>query len=553
MSRPAFPVLVVLLGAATAAPVPKAKLTAWATLGGTPGRNMANPDAGPIPDDFHPDTGRHVLWKADLGSRNYSQPVVVGGRVFVGTNNDRPRNPRDTRVVQGETEPLDKDVLMAFDAEAGKFQWQAVHDKRAAGPVAGFTREGMPSTPAVDGNRIYYVTGAGLVVCADVNGLADGNQGDQTEKYTDGTDADLIWTCDLVKRLGVQPHCTAACSPLVVGGVVFVVTGNGVGETHRDVPAPDAASFAALNKETGELLWSDRSPGKNILHGQWSSPAYTDRPVPQVVYGGGDGWLRAFAPNTGKLLWKFDANPKAAKHELDGSGDRNDFLATPVVHDGRLYIGTGRDPEHFTGPAYLWCLDLKKAVEFGATNPDHDVSPVGDCFDPADKRNAKSALAWGFGGKNDRTFAVRDFRFGRTMSTGCVADGVVYAAELRGLLHCLDAATGKRHWVIDLKGAIWGGPFFADGKVFVPTEAGDLYVLKHEARPFTLDAEDERAQAKDGTDANKRYRDAMRVVEKTVLIRRVEFDAPIRSTPSAANGVLYVATEKTLYAIRQER
>jgi outer membrane protein assembly factor BamB len=554
MLRRFLPVFAVLLVAVVAlpAPVPKQKLTSWAMLGGTPGRNMANPDAGTLPDDFHPEDDKQILWKAELGSLSYTQPVVAGGRVFVGTDNKHPRNERDTKIVDGKTVPNDRGVLMCFNAKDGKFLWQAVHDTMSDKfPCGEWLRNRIAITPVVDGDRVYYLTSRNEVVCADVAGFADGNQGDQTEKYTDATDADILWSLDLGQKFGVECHGMPVSSPLVVGDTLFAGTGNGVGENHLDVPAPNAPSLVALDKQTGKLLWSDNSPGKNILHGQWSSPAYTDKPVPQVIYGGGDGWLRAFEPNTGKLLWKFDCNPKSSKYKISGDGDRNNFLATPVISGERLYIGTGEDPEHFTGPANLWCLDLRKAIELGKTNSDRDVSPVEDCFDPTDKRNAKSALAWHFGGKNERKFALREFRFGRTLSTCCVADGVLYAAELRGMLHCLDATTGKRYWMIDLKSAIWGSPFYADGKVFVPTH-GDLFVIQHRAKPFTLDADDERAKAKDGADANKRYRDAIRDVEKTVVIRKVEFDSPIPGTPSAVNGVLYVATDKTLYAIRKE-
>ena len=55
----------------------------------------------------------------------------------------------------------------------------------------------------------------------------------------------------------------------------------------------------------------------------------------------------AFDPPTGKLLWKFDGNPKDAVYELGGTGTRSDFvMAAPVVADGKVYIGIGQDPEH---------------------------------------------------------------------------------------------------------------------------------------------------------------------------------------------------------------
>jgi hypothetical protein len=69
----------------------------WPMYGGSPSRNMVNlhdklpelPLVGPSEDKEGEKkwNARWLLWKAALGSRSYSQPVVAGGRVFVGTNN----------------------------------------------------------------------------------------------------------------------------------------------------------------------------------------------------------------------------------------------------------------------------------------------------------------------------------------------------------------------------------------------------------------------------------------------------------------------------------
>jgi outer membrane protein assembly factor BamB len=536
--------------ALVAAPVPKPQpATSWPCWCGGPHRNNASHSAKNILDSFDPETGDGILWKANLGSRTYYQPVVGNGLVLVGTNNEQPRNPRDVRLVEGEIEPLDKGIVMAFDAATGQFRWQAVHNKLPAGAVVDWPKEGNPSVAAIDGDRAYYLSNRCEVVCIDLNGFANGNDVWTGETYAEKTDADIIWSVDLIKKYKVFPHNASASSPLVIGDIVYVVTGNGVDEGHINIPAPDAPSFIALNKKTGELVWKDNSPGKNIMHGQWSSPAYSEDPVPQIIFPGGDGWLRAFEPKTGKLIWKFNGNTKDAKYELGGTGDKSDFLATPCIHDGRLYIGTGQDPEHFTGTAHLWCLDLKKAVEFGKTNRDNDVSPVNDNFDPAAKVNEKSALAWHYGGPDNRNFALRDFRFGRTMSTVCVVGEVAYVAELHGFVHCFHARTGKLYWSYDTKSAIWGSPLYADGKVFLGTEDGTMFIFRHREKPVQMDIDELVVKAVNKKDANLQRKALRKLLEEEVLIRKIEFDSSIRSTPSVVDNVLYLATEKTLYAI----
>ena len=54
--------------------------------------------------------------------------------------------------------------------------------------------------------------------------------------------------------------------------------------------------------------------------------------VPQVIIPGGDGWVYAFAPATGDIIWKFDCNPKDSVWKLGGRGTRNNIISTPVVY-----------------------------------------------------------------------------------------------------------------------------------------------------------------------------------------------------------------------------
>ena len=145
----------------------------------------------------------------------------------------------------------------------------------------------------------------------------------------------------------------------------------------------------------------------------------------------------------------------------------------------------------------------------------------------------------------------RDFVFGRTMCTACIVDDVVYVAELQGLLHCLDAKTGKKYWHYDMKGQPWGSPYYVDGKVYMGIENGDLFVFKHKKTPKVIDSFDH-PDAKDEDDFRVKERAKRKDVEREYLLNKVEFDAPIRSTPMVANGVLYVMTENRVYAFKKK-
>lgn len=505
----------------------------WSMFGGSIDRNMVNDVDHNIPREWGVKKGeeKHLKWEARLGSRAYGGPIIADGKIFIGTNNGAPRDPK----IKG-----DKGVLMCFRESDGKFLWQAVTDKLPSGLVNDWPQEGVCSTPIVEGKRLYYVSNRCEVVCLDTEGFLDGkNDGVQDEKYKGEHDADIIWHYDMMGELNVFPHNLAACSPVIYGDNLFIITANGVDEQHLNIPSPKAPSFIVLNKNTGKLLWQNNSPseklvaagkegasesaiktlqnrGEIIMHGQWSNPTVAVvNGKPQVVFPGGDGWLRAFEPETGKLIWKFDANPKDSKYDLGGKGTRNDFIATPVIVDNRLYIGTGQDPEHYDGVGRLWCIDITKT---GDISP-HTIEGWDGDTPKGVKPNPNSSVIWQYGGPAPEG-ADRDFIFGRTMSTCCVHDGLVYAAELSGYIHCLDANTGKPLWVHDLKSAIWGSPYFVDGTVMIGTEDGDVYVFKHG--------------------------------REKELIAKNEMERGVKSTPVACKGVLYIMTETNLYAIQKK-
>lgn len=526
-------------------------------------RNMVNPTAKNLPEKPEPD-GANQLWKATLGSRAYGGPTIGFGKVLVGTNNDSPRNKRDTvKNADGDEVPVDRGVLMCFDEKTGQFQWQAVHDKLESGQVNDWPHEGVCSTPTIEGDRAYYVSNRCCVVCVDLKGRTEGlkdhaltHYNPTTKKYTSydtPTDANVVWEYDMMKNLGVFPHNMSAGCPLIVGDILYTVTANGVDEGHINIPSPESPSFIALNKNTGKLIWRNSGPGKHVMHGQWSNPMYAViNGVRQVIFPGGDGWIYSFSPEEGDLLWKFDANPKDSKYELGGTGTRSDFIGTPVLYDNKIYIGTGQDPEHFSGIAYFYCIDpAGKKGDISPVLVEKSEKDAEGNLKVTTKDNPNSGQVWKYGGADKRPLVPRDFKFGRTMSTACIVDGIVYISELQGFVHCLDAKTGKQYWQYDTKGSIWGSCYYADGKVYLATEGGDLFVFKHSKTPVAIDELDN-PEAKDAKSFRTAQMTKRKAVEASILLSKVEFDAPIRSTPVVANDVLYVLTEKSLYAFKNK-
>ena len=109
-----------------------------------------------LPTDWDIKTKKNIKWVADLGSQSYGNPVVAGGMVFVGTNNEALRDPK---------QPGDRGVLMAFRESDGEFLWQHTHVKLEAGRANDWPYQGVASSPLVEGNKLYYVSNRAVLFC----------------------------------------------------------------------------------------------------------------------------------------------------------------------------------------------------------------------------------------------------------------------------------------------------------------------------------------------------------------------------------------------------
>lgn len=485
----------------------------WPMWGGDITRNMTSSTSN-LPTEFScgeyigasdqidASTTQNVKWIAKLGSQSYGNPTIANGRVYVGTNNDSPRDPR----FKG-----DRSVLYCLEESTGEMIWMLNLPKMGTGKVSDWEYLGICSSPTIEGDRVYLVTNLCEVVCLDVNGMADGNDGPFTEEgqYMAGrgnppmevkdTDADVIWSMNMIDECGVFPHNITSSSVLVVGDQLWVTTSNGVDYGHVETPSPMAPSLILVDKATGELIAEEASGlSQRIFHCNWSSPAYLKSGSTDLcIFGGPDGWVYGFSPNPTtdedgypilKEVFRFDCNPpeyrerEGKKIKYATRAGPSEVLATPIVYKNRVYTAIGQDPEHGEGAGNLVCIDATK---------------TGDI--------TQSGKIWSYQ------------KIARSLSTLAIHDGLVFAADFSGFIYCLDAETGEEYWVHDTKGHIWASPLVADGKVYIGNEDGYMTILAA------------------GRELN--------------LITEIDMKAPIYSSAVAANNTLYVATHTHLFAI----
>jgi outer membrane protein assembly factor BamB len=381
---------------------------------------------GNPPVDWNTTTGRNIVWSVALGNQTYGRPVVVGDVVYVGTDNSRHMNP----AFQEEA-----GVLLAFRAIDGKFLWQDVAPRVERG-LREFLLPSTTSAPYVEGNRLYYVTAECQLRCLDTKGFRDGENNDPYR---------VVWELDMCGRLGVFPHEASNSEVLPVGDLLMVSTSNGQNEGHTRVPSPRAPSLIAVDRRSGEVVWRAVGPGEQVLHGQWSSPvaAKVNGRI-QVLFGGGDGWLRSYDAASGHEIWRFDGNPKDAPWlPRPGVLSRGSIIASPVFDDGRVFVAMGQSPGHLNGPSLI-----------------HAISPNGK------GDVTESGLLW------------TSREVGRVVGTPIVKDGLLYVGDLGGTIHCLDAATGACVWKHETNEAIWGSLLLAGDRLYVGNVGGTMTVLR---------------------------------------------------------------------------
>ncbi len=237
---------------------------------------------GPEANGIAPDTGINKdwqakppaeLWRMELSDDGYAGPSVAGGFLFII---DRKGN---------------QDVVRAMDLNTGNQAWAYAYDD-PGGANYGYAR----STPVFSEGRLYTLSRNALLHCLDAE------------------TGEVIWAIDLRTEFGGQkPTWDYAISPLIDGEKIIVCPGGQTG-------------CAALNKETGETIWTGGNGGP---------PGYAT-PVAAEL-----GGLRQYVIFAGKELYGVDAETGRSLWRVPWETEYDVNAATPIVADGYVFITSG--------------------------------------------------------------------------------------------------------------------------------------------------------------------------------------------------------------------
>jgi outer membrane protein assembly factor BamB len=271
----------------------------------------------------------NLAWKADLPGSGWSQPVVIGDRVFLtlaASEKDlKPKNFAD-----GVKSPQSMGISLLAKSPDVTIEWKvyclrmsdgsvlwdrtvhAAKPKYPIHPSNSFATE----SPVADSGGIYVHFGAAGVIA----GLSP--------------DGEELWKREVGVRKTSNSFGTGSSLAIDEGRVYL-----------QDL-SEESADVSCYSASTGEVLWKT-SRAKNST--SWSSPVVWNNAKRKELIISGDQLVESYDPKTGALLWKV-GKVKAAT------------ACSPCADSERLYFG-GSDP-FSKGPLF--------AISVGASG---DVSP----------------------------------------------------------------------------------------------------------------------------------------------------------------------------------
>jgi outer membrane protein assembly factor BamB len=320
-----------------------------------------------------PETGPQLLWNFDGLGEGHTSAAIADDKIYI------------TGMIDSTG------VLFVFDLQ-GKLL-----NKKAYGLEWNTNYNGTRSTVNVNDGKLYISTGRGVLLCLDEKSL------------------DIVWSKDLLNDFdGHNLTFGMAESPLIVGDIIY------------STPGGEKYNVVALNKKTGELIWSSKGIGKPSTY---CSPLYIgDTEIP-IIVNAIDSNLVAFNAKTGEMLW-----------EVEQKNPNGHSPNTPLYENGLLFSSSGGK----TGSIQLRLTNGGKSVE----------------------------TVW----KNEM-----DNKMGGFVKVGNYIYG---SGENNRYWYCIDWKTGETKYKDNKLGV--GNVIADDGMLYCYSDRGDFALVKADSEKFDI-------------------------------------------------------------------
>lgn len=380
---------------------------------------------GPENNGSYPCTGLLKEWPAegpemifetlDAG-KGYSSPQVVGDRLYI----------------TGMNEDQTMEVFQCYDL-TGKKLYATPYGK-----PWNKTYPEVRTTPTIEGDKAYVISGMGEVVCLNI---ADGS---------------IVWKVDGAAKYHNKPATWGTAeSPLVYDDKVIYN------------PAGDLTNTVALNKETGEEIW--KSPTMNSMMG-YVTPILIEYKGKRQIVGMNEKVAFGMNPETGAIEWTFDQ--LISKQAATDPEWENIVPNSALYHDGKIFFSQGYDINSFQ----LQLADDLKSVTCTWKNETLDTHHGGYVLVDgviygtnwiSNNKGSWCAVDWNTGQDIYETEWT-----GKGKGSIITADGMLYCFdERRGTLGLV--RPGKAFEVVSEfritkgSGPYWAHPTIAAGKLYV--------------------------------------------------------------------------------------
>ena len=436
--------------------------TNWPMFRGTGARGVA--EGFPLRTKWNADAEsgelEGILWESDIPGLGHSSPVVYGDKIFlltaVASEGNAPLNIEAGGKPTAADDNGEQDwLVLCYNKTNGQEIWRRSARKGKPGATRHAKATHANTSVCVDGKHVLAFLGSEGIHCFDLDGQP-------------------LWSRDLgvidISKYDIGWGFSS--SPVIHNDRIVILADD-----------PDNPYVACLSLADGSELW--KTSRKEISVRSWGTPLVHEQGETTQVVVNGYPWIVSYDLSNGEELWR-----------IEGGGDNP--IPTPFEAHGWFYITNAHG-----GPAPIYVVDPDSR---GLLKTKEDQKKTEE--ESEDDENSD---------QEDFIWSVP--KGGSYMSTPVVYEDHLYLGNSNGVVRCFDAITGKKLFEKRLgrKAGVIASVVAGDGKIFMASENGTVYVLK----------------------AGTEYE----------VLASNSMNEPCFATPAISEGVIFIRTTKRLVAI----